>query len=40
VSGGPGKPWAALLPLAMVTPRVLLQLGPQVVGIARGLLGW
>lgn len=40
LSGRAAQSRAALLPLAMVTPRVLLQLGPQVVGIARGLLGW
>lgn len=32
-----GRRWPALLPVAMVTPRVVLQLGGQVLGILRGL---
>lgn len=31
--------WVALLPAAMVAPRVVLQLGPQALGIVRGLAG-
>ena len=31
--------WAAVAPALMITPRILLQLAPQALGIARGLLG-
>jgi hypothetical protein len=39
--GGPSpRSWVRLLPLAMITPRILLQLTPQALGIARALAPW
>jgi len=40
LAGPSPRPWVKLLPLAMITPRILLQLTPQALGIARALTPW